>query len=322
MMTALLVSISTCAVASDAETVAVGTTSQVWLISTRCAPRCGDLAAGMQKVTYWRSACACGSGAAIGNWKQSDSSSFAASADSTMPTIVLVHGNDTDESWAVEHGSLLNSNLRSISGGRPYRLVIWSWPSGKVALRPKADVQTKVEYSEPESYYMAHVLATVAPGSPISLISFSLGSRVIGGTLQLLAGGTFDGRTLAPQTLAAWRAESAHPLRVMFLAAAMNADFLDHCGPAPLAAATAERVFVSLNDCDRVLKYWPKLYGRYGPEAMGYAGPTGPCDKLEVVDVSCQVGKRHNFDQYQSSSEFLGRLSWYAYLTGEVVAAK
>jgi hypothetical protein len=323
-ITAMVLGGASGARAADApQSPVVAATSQVWLVNTRCAPRCGDLECGTAKITYCRttSTCDCNSGS-LGDWKPSDAASFAASGDPTVPTIIVVHGNGTDDAWAVEHGAVLNAHLKSIAGGRPYRLVIWSWLSDKEAVRPRVDVQIKVEYCEVESYYLARALATVPAGTPTSLIGYSLGARALGGAMELLGGGTFHGRCLAPEVLAAWKAGPGRPTRAMFLASAMDTDFLDRCGAAALAPASIERIFVSRNSCDRVLKFYSRIYGRGGPEALGYAGPTGPCDKLEVVDVSCQVGPSHDFDLYQSSPSFLGRLGWYTYLTGEAVAVK
>ena len=48
---------------------------------------------------------------------------------------------------------------------------------------------------------------------------------------------------------------------------------------------------------------------------MGYVGPSGAAGgKLEVVNVSCEVGRKHDFDRYEESSLVAGRLAWYTFL--------
>ena len=130
------------------------------------------------------------------------------------------------------------------------------------------------------------------------------------------------GRSLAPEVLAAWNKAGPRPIRVMMLAAAMDADWLEPGCPRGLAPLAVERILVVANGCDRVLKLYSRLYGRHGPEALGYVGPTGTAGgKLEVVDVSCEVGRKHDFDLYQESSPVYQRLAWYTFLCDAPAAA-
>ena len=128
--------------------------AQVWLINTRAAPGCGDLEAGLAQIKYWRLDESCG----CGQWQASDAAAFQASAVPGMPTTVLVHGNGTDEDWAVRHGNELYGLMKQQACGRPFRLVIWSWPADRVVRRPRPDVQIKVCRSDVEAYYLARVL--------------------------------------------------------------------------------------------------------------------------------------------------------------------
>jgi hypothetical protein len=36
--------------------------------------------------------------------------------------------------------------------------------------------------------------------------------------------------------------------------------------------------------------------------------------KLDVVDVSCEVGRKHDFDRYEECSTVFQRLAWYTFL--------
>ena len=139
-----------------------------------------------------------------------------------------------------------------------------------------------------------------------------------------MAGGAVAGRSLAPEVLAAWKQAGPRPIRVMLVAAAIDADWLEPCGPAGLAPSAVERILVARNGCDPVLRFYSRLYGPHGPEALGYVGPMGTAGgKAEVIDVSCEVGRKHDFDRYEESSLVGQRLAWYTFLgDGPAAAAK
>ncbi len=188
--------------------------------------------------------------------------------------------------------------------------------------RVRPDMQIKVCRSDVDAYYLARVLSYLPKGAPLSLVGYSLGCRTASGALQLLAGGPVAGRSLAPEVLAAWKNSGPRPIRVMMLAAAMDANWLEPCCPHGLAPLAAERILVVKNGCDNVLKWYSRLYGPHGAEALGYVGPADTAGgKLEVVDVSCEVGRQHDFDRYQESSSVNRRRAWYTFLCDETVTA-
>ncbi len=57
-------------------------------------------------------------------------------------------------------------------------------------------------------------------------------------------------------------------------------------------------MLVVRNGCDRVLKWYPRIYGRGGPDALGFIGPTGcgEYNKIELLDVACEVGRDHHWE--------------------------
>jgi hypothetical protein len=179
----------------------------------------------------------------------------------------------------------------------------------------RADVQLKVTYSDTESYYLARTLPSVAPGTPVSLVGYSLGCRIAGGALQLLAGGQAGGHRLAPDAIAEWTTGTSRPIRVMLIAAAVDRDWLQPSGRDGLATRVVERVLVTRNSSDCALKYYSRLYGGHGPEAFGYAGPAGAVGgKLEVVDVASQVGKQHDYEFYESAPSVNRRIGWCMFI--------
>ncbi len=69
---------------------------------------------------------------------------------------------------------------------------------------------------------------------------------------------------------------------------------------------------------DRALKWYARLYGRGGAEALGYVGPLccpepGSCDRIDLLNVSCSVGA-HDWNLYEGSPDVLARLGWYTFL--------
>ena len=181
-------------------------------------------------------------------------------------------------------------------------------------------MQLKVSFSDDESYYLARTLPSVLPGTPLSLVGFSLGCRIAGGALQLLAGGQAGGRRLAPEAIAAWTTGTSRPIRVLLVAAAVDRDWFEPSGGEGRATLAVERVLVTQNGRDRGLKFYSRLYGPHGPEALGYVGPAAPLGgKLEVVDVSCQVGKQHDYEVYQAAPSVNRRIGWCTFIDDQTL---
>ena len=107
----------------------------------------------------------------------------------------------------------------------------------------------------------------------------------------------------------------------MMLAAAMDAGWLEAGCPHGLASLSVQRILVVVNGCDPVLKWYPRLYGRGGRRPWATSDRRARRGKLEVVDVSCQVGKKHDFDRYEGASSVLQRLAWYTFLCEPVATA-
>ena len=314
----LLANSSVLAIATETSPASASAT-QVWLINSRSAPGCDDLEADLSKITYSRLDESCG----CGQWLASDTAAFQASAVPGVPTIVLIHGNGTDEDWAVRHGNELYGLMKQHACGRPFRLIVWSWPADREVRRIRHDVQIKVCRSDVEAYYLARVLPNLPKGMPLSLVGYSLGCRTASGALHLLAGGSVTGRKLSSEVLSAWNHGGPRPIRVMMVAAAMDANWLEPCSPRGLAPLAVERILVVKNGCDRILKWYSRLYGRHGPEALGHVGPTSTVGgKLDVIDVSCAVGRKHDFDRYQESSPVYQRLAWYTFLSNPPATAE
>jgi hypothetical protein len=161
---------------------------------------------------------------------------------------------------------------------------------------------------------VAWLINRTRPGVPLDLIGFSFGARVVTGSLELLGGGCLAGQVLPDRT------PGHAPIRVMLAAAALDSDWLLPGHRDGLALGQVERMLVSIDPADRALHFYPRLYGRGGPEALGSCGPECPehlgpqAVKLDLVDVQCEVGKVHDWSNYASAYSLMSRLGWYAFL--------
>jgi esterase/lipase superfamily enzyme len=281
---------------------------QVWLVSTRSLPHDDDLDQAQPRFDYWR----------LNDqyqWSAADAKTFRATDDPAVPTAVFVHGNRTDADGAVEKGWNTYQSIRGQSD-RPLRYVIWSWPADREFHRNGPDVRLKAAYSEVEAWYLAQWLAEIRPGVRLSLIGHSFGPRIITGALHLLAGGQLAGRSLPQATVAAWTAGKRNPIRTVLLAAALDVDWLAPGGCHDRALSLVDQMLITCNACDRVLRWYPLMYGRGGPSALGFVGPFGVEDakNVEVVDVSSAVGRFHDYQCYYSAPDVFGRWAQYTFL--------
>ena len=108
-------------------------------------------------------------------WVRADQAPFLA-ADCSTPNIVFVHGNRTNACEAVEDGWGMYLALKKAAAGRPFRLVIWSWPSDRIQGGDRLDVQVKAARSELDSYYLAATLDRMGVDTPTCLIGYSFGA--------------------------------------------------------------------------------------------------------------------------------------------------
>lgn len=280
------------------------TEAQVWLISTRSAPRSAAEMPADARIRFWRME---------GNtWARADRQAFHAAGRAGVPNVFLIHGNRAGPGDAVQAGCSLNRLLRSARPGRGFRLVIWSWPSEQVCRSVRADVQLKAHYSDIQAVYLAECLRELADDQPVTLIGYSFGARTITGALELAAGGRVTRYRLA-EPLSPREA----PWRAVLIAAALDAHWLSPGQRNGQALKHLDRMLVLSNPADRVMRLYPRMYGRRGPDALGYRGwgySLNPADrgKVQRLDVSCSVGKEHGWWSYWRSGPLRASLVEYA----------
>ena len=292
-----------------------GTSGRVWLIDSHRAAVWDGEGWTSRNLDYWRLE-------ANGPWVAADRAGFLEAVNGAgVPTAVFVHGNLTDTEAAIREAWSVYCRMERAAAGRPFQFVIWSWPSDRVCRRLRADAQLKADFSDVQAYYLADLLRDVGQRVPVSLIGYSYGSRTVAGALHLLAGGELAGRSLHGPTAAARSGGPRCLIRAILLAAAMDADWLLPAHRYGLAATQAEHLLVTQNCADRALRWYSRLYGRHGPAALGHGGPARclPADagqNIELIDVTCPVGRVHDWIRYVSAPALEPRWAWYMFLPG------
>ncbi len=280
------------------------------VVDTREAPLCGDLAGGFSQIRYLKRDLS-------GGLKSVDSDHIFAPEFAGVPTMMLVHGNRTDAAGALQDADYLRDVMQTNCRVAGFRLIVWSWPSEKVTRHQREDAQLKVFRSDAQSYYVARFLQSdsvekMRKTSPFAVVGYSLGTRVVSGALQLSSGAELDGRTLpALKKDKPDGGDEYNPeLNVVFVAGAVDAESLASDGRYGKALSQVKSLLVTRNGSDRVLKWYPFLWRRDGPEALGYVGPCGLSDpdRVNVLDVECHVGKTHKWERYLNSPSLLAAL--------------
>ncbi len=286
----------------------------IWLISTRTAPTCRAVDTSNDTLEYWRLDSECES-------VEADFGEFLASDDPAVPTVIFIHGNRMKSDEALQTGIQTHQILKQQASGRPFRFVIWSWPSDRVRGRSRQDARVKANRSDADAFYLARCVARIKPAVPLSLIGYSFGARVITGGLQILDGGQVAGRKLPK------RVKKRPEMRAILVAGALDADWLLSGHRNGRALNQLDRLLVTINCGDPVMKYYPLIYGRGGPQALGHAGPACIDQlgdqrwKVELTRVGHQVGNFHAWERYSTAPNILRRLARFTFLNTPVESA-
>ncbi len=273
--------------------------SQIWLVSTRSLPGycAGDPAA---QLAYWVLT-------EDSQWQRTPPEEFSAADSPAVPTVVFLHGNRVGREEAVNRGWLVYQLIKCGSPDKPFRFVIWSWPADQIRGELK-DVRVKAARSDAEAHYLAGMVSRIHPDVPLTLIGYSFGARSITGALQLLADGSLSED-----------AGAARRIRAMLIAAAVDSHWLSPGCRHGNALGLLEQAFITVNPCDRALRFYPLLYRCSDPQALGWKGPSYGCRgsqaaKMDLADVSRAVGEQHDFFRYVHASSVTSRLAWYCFL--------
>jgi hypothetical protein len=305
------------AVALPAETTADAAASdELWFVSARRARIVDGEAVGLD---YWRYDDA-------GRWRKATPEEFTA-ADPSIPTCFHVHGNRVSLCEA-NYGGWHYYTKFTCAGCRergPLRWVIFSWPSDRLNIGPRKDVQIKAARAECYGFYLASVVDRLSPDAKVSMLGYSFGTRLIGAGLHYLGGGKLRGRQLAELQV-----ENRH-VRTVLLAAALDDNHFSPGHAMQFAPTQIDRLLLGLNPRDPALKWYALLYQitfrpRRGQQALGHSGVAGlQCPALngrvEQRNLENAVGHEHDTHGWHYlTPRFVERMRTYVYY--EDVAAR
>ena len=228
----------------------------------------------------------------------------------TAATTVFVHGNDTNDEFALRGGSGLFSELlgNPTAPAPPTRFVIWSWPNEPTTLRVRKIAQNNAGRVNVEGYYLAVFLHHITPQTPTGIVGYSSGAGVVTGALHVLGNGTLAGHRLP--------SSPEHPgiVHAVLLGAAMPNDWLLPGRLHDRALSQVERLVVTVNPADSVLRWYPMLWGKGGPDALGVTGVPNAAmlgtEQAKVVQLNVQgdLYNRHSWRYYAGSQQVVSLL--------------
>ncbi len=268
----------------------------LWLVSTRCLSRCGVAPPALDDFRVVRYDPSHGCQAAT--WAEADGEELA------VTTVIYVHGNRIESDEVLHRGLVAYRALRRIApDAPPLRFVIWSWPSDKVpGPHPRRDAQVKAARTHCESFFLASFIAQLDSDTPLSLLGYSFGGRIVSGALHLTAGGTLGRYELEDDT-----PRLPHSIRAALLAPGMDNHWWLPGAYHGECFAQVDRLLLLYNPRDPILRLYPRVEPGRSAQALGY---TGFCwtsrlgenaDRLEQANVACRIGKTHEEDAYFAS---------------------
>jgi hypothetical protein len=229
-------------------------------------------------------------------WHAMNDATFTANLQATpaIRTVIYAHGNWMEYCNARERGSYVYKRLASRAEG-PIRFIMYSWPSQRVT-GPVRDILDKAERADVDTFYFSELLGRIPDQTPIGLLSFSFGARVICGGLHMANGGSLEGR----------RALHPHPnrqeVRVSLIAPAFDRNWLGANQPYSMAIYNVESLINVYNSRDPALRRFRFIDRFSTPIAAGFTGlndpratqPLAADARIRQYDCSADVGTSHD----------------------------
>ncbi|HEX3727462.1 MAG TPA: alpha/beta hydrolase [Pirellulales bacterium] len=277
---------------------------EIWLVSCRNVG-CGTFEQQAERLQVWHYDRA-------QSWVRATLAELLATDDTEQVSTVFIHGNRIPFDEAFTKGWNAYRALVRSAGPRGVRFIIWSWPSEPIRGLVN-DARTKAARTDPCGYQLGWFLDQLNPDVPVSLWAHSFGVRIATGALNLLGGGTTSGQRLSTRVH-----PNRQPMEVVFLAAALDSDWLLPGHRQGRAMSQVDGMLLVNNSCDALLKRYELLYGRRScVQALGYTGLTtwllAPADRAKVRqrDACCQVGRQHTFVGYLESPDLVAEMRPY-----------
>jgi hypothetical protein len=282
---------------------------ELWVINTRCAPRCCNLDEGFGKLRFQRYDAQCK------RFVSESLESFLAS-EATMPSLFYVHGNYLEHSGAMKAFWQVYHKMRCCPG--PKRLVCWSWPAQRVyrGLRVRKiildNLRIKVVYAEYQGYYLARLLQQMSFSQRVMISGHSFGAIVATSAAHWMGGGQLRGLTLAGGT------PNEQPnLRLSLISGAFDKDALYPGCRYGQAMVAVEKIMVTRNIRDSTLGIWKNVSYR-NCSAIGTTGVNANrlgqyANKLCQITMTADVRRSHFLEPHLDSARMMSMLCCLAF---------
>jgi hypothetical protein len=284
---------------------------ELWLVNTRCAPKCSNLDEGFERISVKRYDPAC-------RRFVTESWESLLAQEASMPTLVFAHGNTLQHDGAMNQCWDVYRRMRCCPGQK--RLVFWSWPAQVAFFRPlitprrliEANLRTKFVYAEFQGYYMAKLVQRMSMKQRVTLGGHSYGGIMAATAAHWLGAGELRGLTLA----GAEPAQRAN-FRVAVVSGAFDNDAMCLDGRYAQSFVSAEKVYVTRNCADSTLQRWPGISYRCR-KAIGVTGVNANClgehaRKLCQQTLTGDVGTSHYIEPHLASHRFMSALCCIAF---------
>ncbi|RIK77496.1 MAG: hypothetical protein DCC67_12565 [Planctomycetota bacterium] len=291
---------------------------ELWLVNTRCAPKCSNLDAGFERISVKRYDANCRRFVA-------ESWDSLIAQEASMPTLIFAHGNTLQHDGAMNQCWDVYHRLRCCPG--PKRLVFWSWPAQVVYKRPiikprelvMKNLRIKLVYAEYQGYYMAKLVERMSMTQRVTIGGHSYGGIMAATAAHYLGGGELRGLTLA----GGQPVERAN-FRLAIVSGAFDNDAMCPGCRYGQSFVAAEKAYVTRNRYDSTLQRWPEISYRCR-KAIGVTGIDANClgehaHKLCQQTLSSDVGESHYIEPHLASARFMSALCCIAFPAGRDAA--
>ena len=248
-------------------------------------------------------------------WQDTDWRELAARSRVNRRTVIYVHGNRVAPGRDVADGLAVYRSLKLLGKSpAPVRFIIWSWPSAPIPGRVK-DFRVKATLTDPVAWQFAWFLNQFPAEAQLSLVGYSYGARVVSGAMHLLGGGRIGMLKLNDS------AQQKHAtVRAALIAAAFDETWIEGGNYYGRTIWQTERLIVSTNKQDPVMRFYHLSNGRGRVHALGRAGIErlsslgAAARRIKHVDFTDNVGRSHTLEDYLAATSKMSTV-WHQLLS-------
>ena len=265
----------------------------VWRVDVRPVAFLNATEQNFQKLRYYRWE--------NNQWQLSDAKTFFDTQRAEIPLTVFAPGYSLTTQETTQVGLGL---VRNFDPNKLCRVVLWDWYSDKGCKLIRRDIRNKIPIGYNSANYLAIFLQNMKPQSKVCLFGFSFGGRIVCDAVETLRKGGQRPEGLRLNLVLSGAATDQHWF-------AMG----QRHGRMP---EIVERILVTYNPDDWVLRYYPLIYSfRSDTAALGLEGlPMRHIapeyrGRFENINVQRFIGRKHQTLYHIRTPVFRSRINAY-----------